>query len=397
MPLPAVATVATPSPCRAICPPRNAGGFTLVELLVVITIISILMGLLLPAVQAARESSRRSSCMNNEKQIALAFVAYEGTNRVLCGWRNAVGAFTGTNMTVSGTFTSWTVPLLPHLGNNEAFDWFNEYTTDSDDVSKKSFPFFLCPTAPAQLSAPQKAGLCYVVNAGTGAEELRDKRQSSLDGVFADAVGGILPGGTVVYDAARTSIGSLVASSGEASTLLLAERTGQPLLKGGTPMRWVPDPADPASCPQASLTASSGTTRQSTAIPQNHIFMHPPTIATAPLPAVTLGRYKLINPNAKSVPADPDVTLLPPDSADEWMYRYPSSLHSGDGVVVAFCDGHTMFMSGRVSPWVYCQLLTAGTQQIVSPRVKDWISYDHDNNAATPPVPYMLTGDDYSR
>jgi len=121
-------------------------GFTLIELLVVIAIMAVLVGLLLPAVQQAREAARRSQCQNNLKQIGLA----------LHNYADAHGGFPGTHFyaTIDGHWrhNGWAVSILPYLDQAPLFEQYDLNHSFSDeenqDVVKTKLSVFLCPSTP---------------------------------------------------------------------------------------------------------------------------------------------------------------------------------------------------------------------------------------------------------
>ena len=97
---------------------RPLHGFTLVELLVVIAIIGILIALLLPAVQAARESARQIQCANNLKQIGLALANYENTNMAFPPGGDP-SPFNGTYRMYG---CSWMVWMLPYIEQENIYE-----------------------------------------------------------------------------------------------------------------------------------------------------------------------------------------------------------------------------------------------------------------------------------
>ncbi|MFM8707291.1 MAG: DUF1559 domain-containing protein, partial [Planctomycetia bacterium] len=147
---------------------RRFHGFTLVELLAVIAIIGTLVGLLLPAVQAAREASRRSTCGNRMRQIALAIHSRMDATRVFpAAQESATWSVNSSNKQVSMSTRAtvgrpWPVLVLPYLEDQSRFDTFTAtgYDGARDDTpvtntSRQwtSNPDFKCPTDFSNLPA----------------------------------------------------------------------------------------------------------------------------------------------------------------------------------------------------------------------------------------------------
>src|SRR5215468_5085267 len=105
---------------------RGARGFTLVELLVVIAIIGVVVALLLPAVQVAREASRRISCSSNLRQLSLGVTNYHETFKQFPFGHVFTGSFDGAATDGDGgNGFGWGYSILPYIEQQTLFDQFN--------------------------------------------------------------------------------------------------------------------------------------------------------------------------------------------------------------------------------------------------------------------------------
>ena len=156
-------------------------GFTLVELLVVIAIIGILVGLLLPAVQSAREAARRMSCSNNVKQMSLSLHNYESTHKKFTfGWNN------------HGTL--WSAMILPFIEQNNLYNTleFSESRnwatngTPNEAAGSVVISMYRCPSMPiaehidSNSGIPGRVPISY--RAAGGSEVTSDDASSAISG-----------------------------------------------------------------------------------------------------------------------------------------------------------------------------------------------------------------------
>jgi prepilin-type N-terminal cleavage/methylation domain-containing protein len=190
-------------------PRRRA--FTLVELLVVIAIIGILVALLLPAVQQAREAARRTQCKNNLKQIGLAMHNYDGTHRVFppsstSGFGRGVWNYPGSGPADPRIHLhSFASLILPYLEAANLKDQIN-YNVSALDTANRTIasqvlPFYRCPSYAGQMFSTD--GL-YVTRVGFNRFAIRNyvavgaKTVVGLSGAVA-AEGVMFPGSSTTF------------------------------------------------------------------------------------------------------------------------------------------------------------------------------------------------------
>jgi prepilin-type N-terminal cleavage/methylation domain-containing protein len=147
---------------RYAADPRRQA-FTLVELLVVIAVIGVLIAMLLPAVQAAREAARRISCANNLMQVGLAVQHYESAREVLPP--GVLDPTSPVQSVAAGQHHGWIVQILPYLEQRNAFEQVDFagsiYGPTNAAVRAAPIPSLRCPSDPTNNPAASNYAACH--------------------------------------------------------------------------------------------------------------------------------------------------------------------------------------------------------------------------------------------
>jgi prepilin-type N-terminal cleavage/methylation domain-containing protein/prepilin-type processing-associated H-X9-DG protein len=224
--------------------PTHRKGFTIVELLVVVSLIGILIAILLPATQYVRESARRTQCENNLKQIGLALLLKHDSQREFPpGWLGLEGT---KHEVAAGPGWSWAALILPELeqtGLAEALDFHRSILDAKNQIARKTtLQLMRCPSDVSQtrFELLSKSGTSlgefpksnYAANFGGGRIQLC----ASLNGTGKQCNGEPFEG--MFYHNSKVNLSDLTLK-GASNTILVGERDSTPLAKQAPTATWV--------------------------------------------------------------------------------------------------------------------------------------------------------------
>jgi prepilin-type N-terminal cleavage/methylation domain-containing protein/prepilin-type processing-associated H-X9-DG protein len=327
---------------------RKRYAFTLVELLVVIAIIGTLVALLLPAVQAARETARRNTCSNNLKQLSLALINMESSLKRLPGYSNELSNPNGQKSGTPPNFTtdfarrcSWVVKCFPYMELQTVYDkWNSDFTGQALAPAVEGLT---CPSDAPEV--PGQPWLNYVGNAGWA---FRDHPSSDLseygaNGIFFDDNknnnAGVGPtDGREAHPRIQMAFAQ-VNNDGTTKTMMLSESLHVFYYTYG------------AVQTGQVYAQDDGSQIQDTKHLFGFIWKNPASLAA----------HERINGDRYFE----KTTVQPPATMEAWanvdtyeQFGFPSSNHPG-GVNVAFCGGSVEFIAESIEPLIYAQLMTS--------------------------------------
>ena len=297
---------------------KRKSGFTLVELLVVIIIISMLVGLAIPAVMMAQERARRMQCANNLRNLGSAIQEYELSKKQYPGWVNKVGSIPA----------SWPVMILDNIDRADIWDVWRSGTGLGE--SKIKIATFICPSASGELQG--SCPLSYVANCGQADVSSYSPPDWPANGVFFRRYYGAAAGTGTAF-----SSGDLV--DGQQYTLLLSES-----LQAGNWANFVNNNDDVTDD-----ALIDGTNIADIEITNGMIWWY----------GGSSGNYNTIAQTLKINRGLDKIT----GPATDYDQAYPSSYHPG-GVNAVFCDGHTQFLSEQMEFKIYAKLMASDDKQV---------------------------------
>lgn len=313
-------------------------GFTLVELLVVITIIGMLMALLLPAVQNAREQARRTQCMNNQYQLAKAAQSFETQFHYFPPYAKTLFSKAGqqdNEPAAPQVNASWVVLLLPYMERRDVYDMWQDQNVPYRH--RLNLGFTTCPSNPPDIDPQNPTPLAYVVNTGiadgTGTHPLGSTNPVTPDGTRTGVCFNHQINSTA-YNGAKVSADWLTQRDGSSNTLLLSENIQA--------TRWVPQGTGTFTLPDGTVWRTRREVVEADVgmIWDGAIVTQPPTDPEVPTLAINAQLDAVQDPTTPSI-----------------AFARPSSRHPG-GVVATFADGHQVFLRQDMDYQVFRHIMT---------------------------------------